>query len=102
MNLSMSLQRMNKVVVRAESSPSKFQVFRKKVESTRSPLLKENFNKLTFIATAEAKFVSDTLNELDKIHRDLFEKQWGKKKEDQVDAVAVDDSVEAENIFLKK
>ena len=90
--------RLHKVIVRAESSPSKFQVFRKKVESNRSPLLKENLNKLTFIATAETKFVSDTLNELDRIHREMFDTQWGKKNNvDVVDADVTDD-----NIFLKK
>ena len=106
----MILNRMSTVEVRAsteKSSPSRLQVFRKKVESARSPLLKENFNKLTFIATAEAKFVSDTLNELDKIHKDLFEKQWGKKKEgssqvDSKEAEVVEADGEGENIFLKK
>jgi hypothetical protein len=97
----MKLQRANNVVVRAET-PSQFKVFRKKVESTRSPMLKDTVNKLTFIATTEVKFISDTLNELDQIHKGLFEKQWGKKgKEDGIVSSIVDEG-DDENIFLKK
>lgn len=49
------------------------QLFRKKVEDSRGPAAKDNLNKFIAIATADAKFVSDFVKDLDQFHKDVFE-----------------------------
>lgn len=71
--------RPNCVTIRAEKQ-NKVSVFRKKVESKRSTMLKDNLNKLTLIASADAKFLSDTFAELDVMHKKFFEDTFGGKK----------------------
>lgn len=74
--------RAGRLVVRAEKQePSPASVYRKRVEAKRSTLLKENFTKLATIATADSKFLSDTFKELDVMHKEFFEKNFGRKKE---------------------
>ena len=58
----------------ASKPPSPVSVFRKGVESKRSVMLKDNYNKLLAIATADTKFLSDTLVALDAMHKEMFEK----------------------------
>lgn len=67
------------VTVRAEKQ-NKVSIFRKKVETKRSTMLKDNINKLTLIASADTKFLSDTFTELDVMHKKFFEDTFGSKK----------------------
>lgn len=101
--------RLSNVKVYAQASkPSPISVLRKKLEAKRSSILKDNFNKLTMIATIDTKFFTETLTELDILHKDFFEKQMKKDVSDVsgVSGVSSESDVESgesddDNIFLK-
>lgn len=101
--MMMMKSRPTNVKVYAQASkPSPASVLRKKIEAKRSTQLKENFNKLTMIATADTKFLTDTLTELDVLHKGFFEKYM---KPQNVPSDVNDDDisvVDDENIFLSK
>lgn len=100
----MQLLRTPSVRVHASASePSKLAAFRKRIEARRTIGLKENLNKITSIASADVKFVSDTLNELDAIHKSLFEKYTKPAPAvmDTMESITEDESAN-ENIFLDK
>jgi hypothetical protein len=73
-------------------------VLRKKVEANRAPMLRENVNKITAIASADMKFLNDVFVELDTLHKSMFE-SFGKKKDtkDSVSITVVDD--DSDNVF---
>lgn len=94
----MLLSRKCVVSVRAESSappPNKVNVYRKKVESQRTSMLKENLNKLGVIANADVKFLQDTFTELDKLHKEWFDKNFKR-----TDKVSKED--DGDTMFLKE
>lgn len=100
----MQLLRTPSVRVRASATePSKLAAFRKKVEAKRTITLKENLNKITTVATADMKFVSDTLKELDAIHKSMFEKytKSSPTTTDTMESMTEEESTN-ENIFLEK
>lgn len=82
----MNTLRARSVACRAVQGPKEL---KRSLETKRMGLLKDNFNKLAMIASADVKFITDTLTELDEYHKDLVEKIKDK---------AVDDS----NQFFKK
>lgn len=53
---------------------------RKEFEAKRTAHIKENFNKFLVIGSSELKDYSDLFNELDKKHRDYFNKIFNKKE----------------------
>lgn len=67
------------VRVNAESKQQPVAGLRKKLEEKRKVSLKENLNKLSIVATEDFKFVSETVQELDKIHKEWFDKNFQKK-----------------------
>ena len=67
-------------------------IARKTFETKRAVTLKENFNKLIAIGSAEAKELSDFAKELDELHKAALSQK--KKSNDSVI------SVDADNIFL--
>jgi hypothetical protein len=84
-------------------------MFRKNIEAKRSTMLKENYNKLLMIGSADTKFVSDTFVALDALHKEMFDgmaAKWGPKKEtmaetdvEEVEGEIADDE---ENLFKNK
>lgn len=86
------------------SSPSKvsqvttkLQSFRKRVEDSRSPIAKDNWNKVAFMASADAKFANEVIKELDQFHKNVFEIWRGSKEEETSTAVVAEES--KDNIF---
>lgn len=77
-----------------QNSTNPVTVARKKFEKAREQTLKENFNRLVFIATNDVRQVTDFVKELDEIHKKAF---------DDFLAPAKPVPVEEENIFeIKK
>ena len=91
------------VRVRAESKPNNVNVFRKNVEEKRKVILKENLNKLTLVATEDFKFVSETFTELDKMHKEWFDKAFKGKNKNASGGSGVSDASDSTeiNVFLK-
>ena len=81
----------------AEKPANKVSVFRKKVEAKRNAMLKENINKLAMIASVDSKFVSDTFQELDVMHRKFFEDAFGKTKKESPEDVTSITSYESDS-----
>lgn len=91
--------RMSYVPIRAEQGKdNKMSVLRKKVETQRSSVIKENLNKLAIIASADVKFLQDTFSEINKIHRDWFDEKFEKNKNKPADDGNGDDG---DTMFLK-
>lgn len=51
------------------------QTLRRKLEDTRAPVVRDNWNKVSAIAANDVKFANDVLKELDVFHKDILE-QW--------------------------
>jgi hypothetical protein len=80
-------------------------MFRKNIEAKRSTMLKENYNKLLMIGSADAKFVSDTFVALDALHKEMFDTMATKftpSKESDTDETTEIVGEEEENIFKNK
>jgi len=73
------------------------QSFRKRVEESRSPIAKDNWNKVAFMASADAKFASDILKDLDQFHKNVFEIWKGSDKNETSTAIVPVES--SDNIF---
>lgn len=81
----------------ASSSDAKITFDRKEFEAKRTAHIKENFNKFLIIGSNELKDYSDLFNELDKKHRDYFNKIFNKKESIENKSTFDDDN--DENIF---
>ncbi len=66
---------------------------RKKFEKKRLETLKENINKLAFIATLDTKEITDFVKELDECHKEYF-------KSKKHDKTFKESSEDAENPFV--
>lgn len=60
---------------KAKQVVSQVQSLRRKLEDIRAPSVRENINKVSVIATNDAKFANDVFKELDVFHKDMLE-QW--------------------------
>jgi hypothetical protein len=94
--------------VTAQKKVSPVSLFRKNIEAKRSTMLKENYNKLLMIGSADAKFVSDTFVALDALHKEMFDTMGAKftpSKERETEADETTEIVageDEENIFRNK
>lgn len=80
-----------------------------KIHTKRMALIKENINKLTHIGTVEIQFITDTMKELDELHRKKINSFVAKTRPSSINSEAAetmqDVSVSSEetedNIFKK-
>jgi hypothetical protein len=80
------------------------QFLRKKYETIRAPVVRENVTKISIIASNDIKFITDMFHEIDQFHRDVFNSL---KPQDSTKSPVSQESVEAldkieddgENIF---
>jgi len=81
-------------------------IARKSFEAKRSITLKENFNKLALLATADTKEISDFIKVIDELHRKEFEELRSKasqlftKKNTTTSSRSGVETDDEENIFL--
>lgn len=89
------MQRRTLFVQAADQKIQNIQALRKKFETARTPVIRENVNKLTAVATADMKFLNDVVTELDTFHKSMFE-SFGNKRAVVTKEPAEEDP---ENIF---
>jgi hypothetical protein len=83
------------------SSKNNIVAARKLFEKKRLVSLKDNFNKLILIATADTKEITDFVKELDELHKKELNYNKKKDENDDADDDADDTDAEdkAENVF---